>query len=609
MPTSAARIAGLALSLLTAGNALALGLGEVVGQAVLGQPLHIEIPLLGSGGNAPSPDCFRVRAPVTDIGGDFTLRNARVQVVGERGASRLIVTSGSLIREPLVAFAVAAGCGFELTKDYLLLTALPSEAPTPEIALPQQSPRPAAVPASEPSAAAAATPKAPTPSAATAKTLSAPVAAPRRAAPAAPRSDAPTPAASSDKILRIAADTTLEALSREKYPAQPKAREKFMRMMARANPNLAAEDAIIVAGTELQIPPKLPERRVGPYQGESKAAPPVAAPAAVATVAIPQRAAKTTNPAKDRLVLGAGHETNETKLLAEMERLTSLLMEQTKTQEALTESIAKLENNYGELQKRYSQLEERLIRIEAERQAEKQAPKPASFDFIELLFAVLAGGAIGGLVLHLQQRQQMRRDADAAPVPAALAEAMATSPEMPWVQPVAAAEVARAVAEEATAAAVEAAPAPLDMIQTSATPAPEAVAAELPAPVADDLDSFSLDFPLMPEEPEQEPVTQSATETPVPAEAASAGPIDSLFLDFPLVLATEAAGPEEPSSVAPATSVPTPGADHETLSLDFPEIVMAEAAKPEDAHVIEFTPATATEDAAAQGAVDLPKLP
>ena len=41
-----------------------------------------------------------------------------------------------------------------------------------------------------------------------------------------------------ETALRIEADVTLEALAMQKYPAQPKAREKFMRMMAQANPGM-----------------------------------------------------------------------------------------------------------------------------------------------------------------------------------------------------------------------------------------------------------------------------------------------------------------------------------------------------------------------------------
>lgn len=436
MTLSRSKATGLGLALMAAGNAFALGLGEASGRATLGQPLHLEIPLLGSGGDVPAASCFKLQAPQTDVGNDFAARNGRVQVVGEPGGVKLLVTTAAAVRDPVVGFAVAAGCRYAVAKDYVLLVGLPTATP--------------------------AAPAVDTPSAV----------APQRTAAAA----APAKAGAAENLLRLDAAVTLDALARQKYPLQPKAREKFVRMMRQANPGLTADAGPIAAGTELQMPPGLPLRRIGPYRGEAATAP-AGRPAAAALRAAKPDARKAKS-GKDRLVLGAAPETNEAKLLTEAERLTTILVEQNKTQDAMAENLARLEGRYGELQKQFTRLQDRLTRIEAERLAEKQAAKSRPFGFVELLLAVLGGGAMGGAALHLYRRRQTRRshEADdnyaadyaatpvaAAPAPGAAAPTAAPpapavpTPILPWTPIAATAEAVAADSaperDEAAAAA------------------------------------------------------------------------------------------------------------------------------------------------------------
>jgi len=613
MVMNAVKTASVALALATAGNALALGLGEAVGQAVLGQPLRIEIPLLGSSGTPPAPECFRVRTPVAETSSEFVLRNARVQVVGERGSSKLIVTSSSIVREPLVAFAVAAGCGFELTKDYMLLTALAAEVPPAPVTLPQPAPAtapPAAAPSSAPVAtpAVAASPR--------------PAAAPATAA----KASAPPP---NDKVLRIAGDISLEALAREKYPAQPKAREKFMRMMARANPGLSNDESIVAAGTELQIPPGLPQRRVGPYTDEAKAttkeepaaaavAAPAAPAAAPATPAAAARPAPKPAKGKDRLVLGVGTETNEARLLAEAERLTAMLMEQTKTQDTLTDSIAKMERDYADLQKRFAQIENRVVRIEAERLAEKQAPKPASFDFMELLFAVLAGGGVGGLVLFGVQRWQQRRspavDAFTPEAMMATTAPAAIDNELPWSPapaPAAAADVAAQAAAAASLQQALAVAAPVVVVAPQAAAAEATTAAAAPILESANPDALSLEFSLPPPPAETTPelaATTPAPPAPPPPQIEEPAAAELLSLDFPPI---PAAGNADATSTPAPAPLPDIGGSSapslEPLSLDFPPIPGLGETKAENPHVVEFDAAPPGKDGAAENALDFHK--
>jgi hypothetical protein len=611
------------------GNAWGLGLGEATGQVVIGQPLRVEIPLLGTDGNQFASSCFRVRPPVADIGNEFALRNGSIQVVGERGATKLVVTTATPIREPLIGFAIAAGCGFELSKDYVLLTIFPNDSGA-EVALPQPAQRPT-LPGTTVSAPAA--PPAPS----TAPTV-APVTA-RPALLAAARRTAPPPktmaATSSDQTLRVDADATLEDLARQRYPLQPKARKKFMRMMAEANPGLSTNDAVIAAGSELQVPKGLPQRRTGPYLEEGATAKP-AQVAAPATASSP--VAKPAPAGKDRLVVGGGGEMSEAKLLAEAERLTTILIEQTKFQDAVTETITKLEGTYSKLQKHYASLDNRVNRIEAERLAEKQAPKPASFDFFELLLAVLSGGVIGGLLLYVFQRQQMRRNPHAENTPAA-PPTTSVGFKLPWAkhatpEPIAAAvtvmvdsgQAPMAPAVAPASAKVDAPPVMPEFLKEFLKSKSPGTASPVPETTAPG-DAQSLEFGLMPEPAEEAPVATEVTQTSadvleasVPEEAfvpavatqtdVESPSLEPLLHDFPLI-------PEAPPEAlhelqVPATdttaasspaATPNEAPAQETLALDFPAIPIAAAATPEDDNVIEFESVTNE-----PGSLELPKI-
>lgn len=368
----------LPLLLSAASAAYALGLGTVSGQPILGQALHLEIPLIGSEDGVPAVDCFKVRPPTAEIESAFVLRNAQVQISGERGRARLIVTTAVPVREPVVEFGLVIRCGFEISKDYLLLAAEPSKFPLPtEVNTPRVT------------ATAEARPSEPTQTTASRG----------------------TPAAASES-LRLGRATTLAQLAQQEYPLQPKAREKFMRMMMKVNPSLAQEDTLVAAETVLQRPPGLPQRRNGPYQPQPNSAAakkPAAEPGSALPTQPIQPPRDQVKPRQDILVLGAPGQRSATELLAEAERLAAILMEQTSAQSATVEKISQLETTLGSLKKQVIGLENRISKIELERQAEKLETKPVSVDFIELLLAVAAGGAIGGLALHFYNRARARR--------------------------------------------------------------------------------------------------------------------------------------------------------------------------------------------------------
>ncbi|HEX8989439.1 MAG TPA: hypothetical protein VF816_15890, partial [Rhodocyclaceae bacterium] len=216
MSSKACKATGFGIALLLAGHASAFEMGQPSGRAVLGQSLRIEIPLSGVEGPPPASSCFRLRQPQIDVGNDFVARSGRVEVVSERGRIKLLVTTAMPLREPVIGFVVAAGCEFGLSREYTLLVGLPAAVEAPRIEPPAA---PARTQAAEPARSIAAT-----------------------AAPA-------------------DGELTLRQMAREKYPTQPRARERYMRMMLKANPELGGRDEPIAAGTELQSPPGLPERR------------------------------------------------------------------------------------------------------------------------------------------------------------------------------------------------------------------------------------------------------------------------------------------------------------------------------------------------------------
>lgn len=367
---SAWLVAGLAaVGLATAGPALAIGLGNASGAVVLGQPLRIEIPLLGAIGELPASDCFHVRPAQVQTGAGYALKAARIEVVGAPGQARLLVSTTAPLREPVIEFGITVGCGFDLTKDYVLLGSPPVMAPV---------------------AAAPALPVVPA------------------AAVAAPPSKAPSAATTLEPSSQVASDTTLAALAQRNYPLQPKAREKYVRMMRAANPELDAATPI-GAGTQLSIPAGLPLRRIGPYRPQAKAGTP--APAAVARptaadVVAPPRIE--TLPARDVLRLGVAPSRSPAELLAEAERLAEVLVQQTQMQDEIAESLTRLEGTFNGLKQHYVSMEARLASIEAERLAEKAAAKSRSQvnGLAELLLAVLAGGALGGLGLHAYKKRR-----------------------------------------------------------------------------------------------------------------------------------------------------------------------------------------------------------
>lgn len=89
------RVSLAAALIAIAGEAAALGLGELRGVPVLGERARFEVELFGSGTAYLDPTCFRLKQPVDDSGlpwlkqGSFAVRHGKQTVLEVRGANTL----------------------------------------------------------------------------------------------------------------------------------------------------------------------------------------------------------------------------------------------------------------------------------------------------------------------------------------------------------------------------------------------------------------------------------------------------------------------------------------------------------------------------------------
>lgn len=106
------------LTLLLAGHASAIGLGELSNQPVLGEAIRLEVGLLGLGKQPIDASCFRL---AQSAGDDFPwLRKATFSV--RRGPNPVLeIRTEVPLREPLMQMTIQLGCGHEVSRSYMLL--------------------------------------------------------------------------------------------------------------------------------------------------------------------------------------------------------------------------------------------------------------------------------------------------------------------------------------------------------------------------------------------------------------------------------------------------------------------------------------------------------
>lgn len=107
--------------------ASAVGLGELRGQPAMGERLRLEIDIVGSARRSIEASCFRLIRPE---GADDLpwLRQGNLSV---RSGPVLEIRSASPLRDPILQIGVQLGCGYEISRQYMLLALPAAGAATP----------------------------------------------------------------------------------------------------------------------------------------------------------------------------------------------------------------------------------------------------------------------------------------------------------------------------------------------------------------------------------------------------------------------------------------------------------------------------------------------
>jgi hypothetical protein len=135
---SISRISLIAALLVLGGEAAAVGLGDIKGVPALGERPRLQIDILGGEKAGLDSGCFRLKQPGGDTGlpwlrqGTLTLRKGKPPV--------LEIRSHLPLNEPMLAVAVHVACGYDVTREYVVLASPPSGQALTEMApLPREA--------------------------------------------------------------------------------------------------------------------------------------------------------------------------------------------------------------------------------------------------------------------------------------------------------------------------------------------------------------------------------------------------------------------------------------------------------------------------------------
>jgi hypothetical protein len=111
---------------LAAGPVHGLGLGEIVEQSSLGEPLRFAIPVLANSddlaGDELAPECFMLVPTESARGAELPqIRYGRATLERNAAGVRVVVTSSAVARDPALSFAVQAGCRLKIRHEYTVL--------------------------------------------------------------------------------------------------------------------------------------------------------------------------------------------------------------------------------------------------------------------------------------------------------------------------------------------------------------------------------------------------------------------------------------------------------------------------------------------------------
>ena len=116
------KLTTILLLLLTAGDALALGLGRISLHSQLGARLRAEVELVGvATENRLTPDCFHLSQPTDPDSGVPILTRGHIAVDQRNGKARLLIGSEQVVNDPVLQISIRASCNAEVVRDYLLI--------------------------------------------------------------------------------------------------------------------------------------------------------------------------------------------------------------------------------------------------------------------------------------------------------------------------------------------------------------------------------------------------------------------------------------------------------------------------------------------------------
>ncbi|MBK6636654.1 MAG: hypothetical protein IPG34_02620 [Rhodocyclaceae bacterium] len=398
-----------ALALLCVSPAWAFGLNNIYGGQTLGKPFYAEIPLQ----SAPSVSESCVNLRPGEGTADFFIADLKVTLAGPVNARRLVISSLSPVRSPMISFVVDVQCAeAAMAREYTLLA---------ENAQIERLPRR-------------------TESVAVASPLSPPVVSSAALAPA-------------GETLLLAGATTLNAMARALYPDDRAARDAYRAAFAASNPELfAGKENVgsvpLPAGTRLKAPAELPVaalptrakvvRVATPDAGSAAAAPSPSGQSTAKSTGATSGASKPESRKGDRLSLGTA--ASQMQMLADaIMRLEGTMIERDKVNAELVggvssalNSIIELKDRLGAQDKQVQQLIAMQIESERLRALEREA-QLGPWTLLGLLLVAMVAGA--GLVALNHALAARRRELVAPAFNEAVAkEAAASRPRDPWAQ-------------------------------------------------------------------------------------------------------------------------------------------------------------------------------
>lgn len=102
-----------------AGQAQAIGFGEIALHSRIGENLRAEVPLYVSPGEVPQLNCFKL---IRDDASDLPpVTSASLRLLHNQGGYQLGILSNRPVRHPLFTISISANCGMDLQRTYLLM--------------------------------------------------------------------------------------------------------------------------------------------------------------------------------------------------------------------------------------------------------------------------------------------------------------------------------------------------------------------------------------------------------------------------------------------------------------------------------------------------------